>query len=468
MENFQLSLILGTTIYIGVMIFIGLWVGKFIKTPEDYIVAGRRLSFPLSLGTIFATWFGAETVIGSSSTSNQEGILGVIADPYGAGLCLIISGVFLVPAFYKFNITTNIDYFERKYNKNVGFIMTLIYLPPYIGWIGAQMLAFGTIFSHFTSIPIKLAIIISAFIVIIYTFAGGMLADVITDFIQMFFILVGIAFLFFYILLNHKNEISSVSSEMYSFFPKTKNFKDWINYIESWMIVGFGSLGGQDLVARILSARNVKIARRSSIMAGFLYWILGSIPVLLGIWASKILPVNTENSVIVELAMRFLPYPLLVIFIGALLSAIMSTVDTALLAPASLIGENVYPFFKKNFTDKGKLFWCRISVIILGVLSLIIALKFESIYELCLESWTFLLTSFTAPLLFSLFWKKTNSYGVVAGAIGGVVGWAIFNFFIPDFSPPLAGFIISCISLILTSLLTYYKTKEINKNNNLL
>ncbi|MCX8058974.1 MAG: sodium:solute symporter family protein [Spirochaetes bacterium] len=465
MTDFQLSILIGTSIYILVMIFIGFWAGRLIKTPADYIIAGRKLSFPLSLGTIFATWFGAETVLGSSSTANQEGILGVIADPYGAGLCLIISGLFLVPAFYKFNITTNIDYFEKKYNKHVGFIMTLIYLPPYIGWIGAQMLAFGTIFSHFTAIPIKVAILLSAAIVIIYTYAGGMLADAITDFVQMFFILVGIIFLFIYILINHQQEIATVSKEMYSFFPKSKNIYDWLNYIEAWMIVGLGSLGGQDLVARILAAKNAKIARRSSILAGLLYWVLGSLPVLLGIWAAKILPESTDNSVLVALAMKYLPYPLLIIFLGALLSAIMSTVDTALLAPASLIGENVFPYFNKNASDKQKLIWCRISVVVLGLLSLIIALRFESIYELCLESWTFLLTSFTAPLLFSLFWKKTTSYGVVVGALGGVLGWAIFNFFIPNISAPLGGFLISCLFVLVISLLTKEKTHIVPEIN---
>lgn len=197
MDKFQILILTGTLIYVVIMLIIGFWTGRIIRTPADYIVAGRRLSFSLSLGTIFATWFGAETVIGSSATANKEGILGVIADPFGAGLCLILSGIFLVPVFYKMNITTNIDFFEQRFNKKVGFIMTIIYLPPYIGWIGAQMLAFGTIFSHFTTIPIKLAIIISAAIVIIYTFFGGMLADAITDFIQMFFILAWIIFNFF-------------------------------------------------------------------------------------------------------------------------------------------------------------------------------------------------------------------------------------------------------------------------------
>lgn len=455
MSKIQIAIIFGVSIYIFIMIIIGLWANKFIKTPVDYIIAGRRLSFPLSLGTIFATWFGAETVLGASSTANKQGILGVIADPFGAGLCLIISGIFLAPVFYKLKITTNIDYFEKRYNKHVGLIMTLIYLPPYIGWIGAQMLAFGTIFSHFTAVPIKLAIIISAIIVVFYTYMGGMLADAITDFIQMFFILLSLIVLFIMIFINHSNEISTISKDMYSFFPKSTDPKNWLLYLEAWIIIGLGSLGGQDLVARILAAKNQNIARSSSILAGFLYWILGLIPVLLGIWASVLLPNNPENAVILELAIKFLPLPLIILFAGGLLSAIMSTVDTALLAPASLIGENLFPYFKKDATDKEKLFWCRISVIILGFFSLLLALKFTSIYELCLESWTFLLTSFTAPLLFSLFWKKTTAQGVIAGAVLGFISWAILNFLFPTQPIKLFAFLISCLSVFIVSIITY-------------
>ncbi|MCX8093068.1 MAG: hypothetical protein N3E50_02730, partial [Candidatus Goldbacteria bacterium] len=283
--------------------------------------------------------------------------------------------------------------------------------------------------------------------------------DAITDFIQMFFILVGIVFLFFYVLFNHSSEISTVSKNMYAFFPDSKSINDWLNYIEAWMIVGLGSLGGQDLVARILAAKNQNIARSSSIIAGIFYWTLGLMPVLLGIWALKILPDNSDNSVLINLAIKFLPYPLLILFIGALFSAIMSTVDTALLAPASLIGENLYPYFKKDASDKEKLFWCRFSVIILGIISLFLALKFTSIYELCLESWTFLLTSFTGPLLFSLFWKKTTSAGVIAGALCGLIGWIIFNFFTTNLPSKLLGFMISCISIIIFSLLTFKESE---------
>ncbi len=449
----QTYILIGTLFYLTIMLFIGFRAGRLIRTSTDFIIAGRRLSFPLALGTVFATWFGAETALGSSSTANKEGILGVIADPFGAGLCLIISGIFLVPIFYKMNIVTNIDYFEKKYNKNVGFIMTLIYLPPYIGWIGAQMLAFGTLFSHFTTIPIKLAIIISAIIVIVYTYSGGLLADAITDFIQMFFILFCLIFMFVNILLNHSTEIKEIPSFYFSFFPVSKNPVEWLNYIEAWIIVGLGSLGGQDLVARILASKNQKIARLSSIISGILYWILGLIPVLLGIWAIKLIPENSGNAVLIDLAIKFLPVPLIILFIGGLLSAIMSTVDTALLAPASLIGENIFPYFKKDATDKEKLFWCRISVIILGFISLLLALYFESIYELCLESWTFLLTSFTGPLLFSLFLKRTTASGVIAGAVSGFISWAVLNILFPSLPAKLFGFLISCLSIIIVSLI---------------
>ncbi|MCX8084556.1 MAG: sodium:solute symporter family protein [Calditerrivibrio sp.] len=455
--EFNQYILVGVIVYIVAMLIIGFWAGKYIKNSIDFVIAGRRLSFPLALGTVFATWFGAETVLGSSTTANKEGILGVIADPFGAGLCLIISGLFIAPALYKYNITTNIDFFERRFSKHVGFIMALIYLPPYIGWIGAQMLAFGTIFSAFMPIDIKVAILISAAVVITYTYSGGLYAVAVTDLVQMVFIVIGVVFLFIQILVNHAGQIVGIPSEMYSFFPNSDKPVDWLNYLEAWMIVGFGSLGGQDLVARILGSKNVRVARSSSITAGVLYWTLGLVPVLLGIWAIKLLPqqASSENSIIIDLAKLYLPFPLLIIFIGALLSAVMSTADTALLAPASLIGENLYPYFKKDATDEQKLKVCRISVVVIGMLSLLLALYFEKIYELCLESWTILLTSFTAPFLFAIFWKKTTAKGVITGSITGLLVWIFFSLMFEDLPSKMFGFLASCVAIILVSLVTY-------------
>ena len=460
MTKGQIWITAGVAFYMVVMLLIGWWASRKVKTTEDYIIAGRRLSWGLSIGTIFATWFGAETCMGAADTARTKGILGVIADPFGAGLCLIIAGIFLAPFFHKMNIKTVIDYFEKRHNKSTGLIMSIYYVPAYIGWIGAQMLAFGTILSTLTSLPMNLSIFISAAVVIIYTYSGGMLADAVTDFVQMGFILICFAITLVCIVMKAGgigNLTSDVPGEMFRLWPQQgTSTVGWLSYAQAWMVVGLGSLGGQDLISRLLSAKTQKVATWSAIISGLMYWTLGLIPVLLGIFAFKLLPDFKEGeSVLIQLSLIYLPLPLVALMVGGLLSAVMSTIDTAMLAPASILGNNVMPHFKKDMGDKTKLFWCKMFVPILGIFSLVLALYFKNIYELALQSWTVLLTSFTAPLLFSMFWKRTNAPGVLTGSLGGLVAWLIFSFSLPEEYPvAMFGLIVSVVLILFVTLLT--------------
>ena len=454
----QVWIIVGVVFYMAIMLGIGFWASRKVKDTADYIIAGQRLSWGLSIGTIFATWFGAETCMGSATTAYSKGILGVIADPFGAGLCLIISGVFFAGHFYKLKIKTVIDFFELRFSKRVGMLVSLFYVPVYIGWIGAQMLAFGTVLHALTGLGIEPAIFISALVVIIYTYSGGMWADAVTDFVQMGFIIVCFGIVVYNISSTNGgliNIIQQIPKEKLHFYPHTTSGLEWMKYIEAWIIVGFGSLGGQDLVSRIMSAKNVTVARWSSVIAGILYWTVGLLPVMLGIVGFILLPNYTGESILIDLSIQYLPLPLVALMVGGLLSAIMSSVDTAMLAPASIIGNNVVPFFVKDVDDKTKLFWCKIMVPILGIVSLFMALYFQNIYELCLESWTVLLTSFTAPLAFGLFWKRTTSAGVIAGAVGGFIAWIAGGLLFPaEYPTKLLGFVVSVTLVFLISLIT--------------
>ncbi|HPM42692.1 MAG TPA: sodium:solute symporter family protein, partial [Candidatus Omnitrophota bacterium] len=319
----------------AVMLSIGWWASKKVHNTKDYIVAGGRLGWMLSIGAIFATWFGAETCMGSSGTAFQKGILGVIADPFGAGLCLILSGLFFAKYFRKMNIETVVDYFENRYGKDVSGLLSLVYIPVYIGWIGAQLLAFGYILNSLTGIEIMPAVIISTIVVVIYTYSGGMWADTVTDLFQAAILLAGLAIL--YPVLVHDiggfaYAKSKIPADFFHFYPKGSSPLDWLNYIQAWIIVGLGSLPAQDLFQRTMAAKNAKISKWASIVAGVLYIVVGLLPVFLGILGRVALPESSGEKILVELALRYLSPPLIALMIGALLSAIMSSADSAILA----------------------------------------------------------------------------------------------------------------------------------------
>jgi len=464
MTQSQIWIVAGVMGYVLFILSIGYWASLRIKNTRDYIVAGGRLGWALSIGTIFATWFGAETCMGSSGTAFRKGILGVIADPFGAGFCLIISGIFFAKFFRSLNIETIIDYFDKRYGKTTAHVLSIIYMPVYLGWVGAQLLAFGYILNAITGLPLIPSTVFAALVVLTYTYLGGMWADTISDFIQMIIIIASL-FVLLPIIVKDMGGLSLMVSktpkEMFYFFPRNESPMTWLNYLQAWIVVGLGSLPAQDLFARTMAAKTPHIARWSSIIAGVLYILIGIIPVTLGIFGRIVLPQSSGESVLIELALKYLSPPMIALMVGSLLAAIMSSADSALLAPSSIIGHNIIPAMHPHASEKLKLRWCRLSVPILGSISLILAVYFKDIYRLCQESWGVLLTGVVAPMIAGVFWKKANSAGAFIGACAGITVWIWLKVYGPeDWPHSLFGFVASFIALVIVSLLTQKSGKR--------
>jgi len=458
MTSTQLWIIGGVCCYMLMMLGIGYWASSKIHNVKDFIVAGGRMGWVLSIGTIFATWFGAETCMGSSGTAFQKGILGVIADPFGAGLCLVLAGLFFAKYFRKLNIATIIDFFQMRYGQKAASCLSLIYLPVYLGWIGAQLLAFGYILHTLAGLPLLPAVLVSAAVIVIYTYSGGMWAVAMTDLFQALILVVSLLIL--YPILVHDiggfaNAKAKIPADFFRFYPGDQSPVSWLNYLQAWIIVGLGSLPAQDLFQRIMSAKNATISKWGAIIAGLLYVAVGLLPVFLGILGRAAIPESSGERILVEVAMKYLSPPLIALMIGALLSAIMSSADSALLAPASIIGRNIIPWLKPGASETQQLNWCKWSVLILCACSLVLALYFQNIYKLCQEAWGVLLTGVVAPMIAGVYWKKATSQGALAGAAAGMASWLLFKIFLPeDYPHNLFGFAISSVVLVCVSLMT--------------
>lgn len=458
MTSSQIWLVASVAIYMVFMLGIGFWTSRKIRNTKDYIIAGGKMGWWLSVGTIFATWFGAETCMGSSRAAFEKGILGVIADPFGAGLCLILAGLFFAKVFHAMNAETIVDFFEKRYGKKVAAGLSILYIPVYLGWVGGQLLAFGIILHSLTGLPVMFSVLISTAVVILYTYWGGMWADAVTDLYQMIFILLGLLILF-PVLVRDLGGFSSVMAKIpessFYFYPHTGSKLTWLNYAQAWMMVGIGSLPAQDLFQRMMAPKTASMARNASILSGVMYMVIGLIPVLLGIFGRIALPSNSGESILIDLAQKYLPLPLMALMIGALLSAIMSSADSALLAPAGIIGHNIIPYLRPGTSEAVQLKWCQWSILIVGTLSLILALYFQNIYALCMHAWGILLVGVAAPMIAGVYWKRATTAGAVAGAFCGTISWGLIARFFPSKYPAhLFGFLISCLALVTVSLLT--------------
>ena len=198
--EYKWMVVIGMLLFFAVRVAIGYWASRRVATVADYIVAGRRLPVYIAAASIMATWFAAETLMGAASTAYRSGFQGVVFDPFGAVLCLLISGVFFIRLMRRTRYLTVVDFFERRYGQPMGLLGSVAQLAAYFAWTAAQFVAGGHVLNKLLGWPLPVGMLVVGTIVTLYTTMGGMWADTLLDFLQMFFTAGGIALVFWYVL----------------------------------------------------------------------------------------------------------------------------------------------------------------------------------------------------------------------------------------------------------------------------
>ena len=429
-------------IYMLLMIPIGIYASRRVKTSQDYVLAGRHLPFTMAMATVFATWFGSETFLGAGSRMAEGGFLSVIEDPFGAGLCLVIIGLFFAKKLYARNDLTIGDYFHTRYNKTVATILSLAIILTYFGWVAAQFVALGIILHMLLGIPAITGMFFSALIILIYTYAGGMWSVSITDTVQMAVIVVGLIVILGEILWKIGGigtVIANTPTEFFRVTPTDATTKDWLAWVAAWMTIGLGSIPQQDVYQRVMSAKSAAIAKWASISAGILYFTIALIPLILGLVARMKYPelaLSDPQKLLPTLIMDNTSIITQIFFFGALLSAIMSTASGALLAPATLLGENVIKPFFNNISDKKRLAIIRSAILVVALGAFTLAAQQGSIYDLVGGAYSITLVSAFIPLVMGLYTTRANSLGALLAVLCGAVGWQFTSHYFSDATIP--------------------------------
>lgn len=454
-------------IYMLITFAVGIYTSKLVKGSQDFVQAGRRLPLFLNAADLFALWFGSETIFGASSEFAQHGLKGVVEDPFGAALCLVIFGMFFIRKLYRMNLFTLGDLFKIKYGKNVEVTASFIMLLTFFGYIAAQFIALGYIFSYATggAISIQNASLICAIIVMIYTMVGGMWAVSITDFIQSIIIVVGFIFAVFFLLHatgGFNNVISKAPENTFKFLPDGKPFSI-INWLGAWMVVGLGYIPSQDVFQRANSAKNEKSAVQSMYIGAGLYIVIAMMPLFITLCAKVIYPENSfadTQAIILTMITQYTPFWLQVIFFGALLSAVLSTCSGAILAPASILAENfIKPLSKKTYNDKQFLRVLRWSVIIIAFISIIISYMRSNIFALVGESAVLGMVSLLAPVVAGLYYKNATKTGAMLSMLSGIVVYILFEYIMPVL--PIEAFLpATVVSFIFMYTGKYFEVKK--------
>ncbi len=417
-------------LYVILTLLIGFWAARQVKSTTDFVVAGRKMPLVVAGSALFATWFGSETLMGAPSEFVEGGVLAIIKDPFGAALCLILVGAFIARPLYRLNILTLSDFYNMRFGRKAEMASAIFTVPAYLGWIAAQLVAMAVVLNVLMGWSISLGIVLCTIIVVIYTFVGGMWAVSVTDFVQTIMILIGVVALAIQVGAEAGGVIAVLESqprEFYRFLPEG-NMDDIVHYFAAWITIGLGSIPGQDIFQRVMSAKSERTAAYSGYLGGFMYLTIGLIPLFIGLCAKILHPElmhDDPQKILPAMTLQFSSVWMQILFFGALISAILSTSSGAMLAPATVIGENLLKPIFKNMTDNQLLATMRWSVVFIAVQAMALAMSGKSIFELVGQAASLSLVSLFVPLVAGLYWKRASSLGALLSMIIGMAAWVL-------------------------------------------
>lgn len=456
-------------LYLAVSVGIGLYAATRVRDAKDFAVAGRSLPLPIVTATVFATWFGAETVFGISATFVKEGLQGVVADPFGSSLCLIFAGVFFAGRLYRLNLLTIGDYYRLRYSRPVEVLCTLCIVISYLGWVAAQIKALGLIFNMVTegALSQSAGMVIGAAIVLTYTTFGGMFSVAILDFVQITVIMGGMLYISAVIsgltggvgaVLSH-----AAAAGKLAFFPEAR-VDAWVPFLGAWITMMLGSIPQQDVFQRITSARDERTAVAGSVLGGSLYFLFAFVPMFLAYSATLVDPAmfgtllqRDSQLVLPTLILRHTPLLAQVIFFGAVLSAIMSCSSATLLAPSVAFSENIVRGLSPGMSDRAFLRTMRTVLPCFAVVVLVFALNSgASIFKMVESAYKITLVAAFIPLVAGLYWKRATTQGALCAIAAGLATWMLLEVVGPAdpvWPPQLVGFLAAAAGMLIGSLL---------------
>jgi SSS family solute:Na+ symporter len=450
-------------IYLLASIAIGLLSARKVHNAKDYITAGRNLPLPMVLAMVFATWFGAETVLGISATFLEGGFRGLISDPLGASICLVIFGLIFARPLYRMNLLTLGDFFRIRYNKQTEMILSLCIVISYLGWVAAQITALGLVFNvlSYDMITQTQGMLIGAGVVLLYTLFGGMWSVAITTFVQMIVIVIGLLVVTWMagdMAGGFDKVISSASAAgKFEFLPRLE-WVDMIAWIAALVTMGLGSIPQQDVFARANSSKNESVAVWGTTLGGISYFFFAAVPLFLAYSATMIDPelvaryLDKDSQLILPMfILEKMPFVMQVVFFGALLSVIMSTASATLLAPSVTFSENILKSVVPHMSDKQFLWVTKLTVACFAVIVTFYAIYTDaSIHTMVEHAYRITLAGAFVPLAAGLFWKRASNLGAALAITFGLGVWLLLEFTNAELlvEPHLLGLIASVFGML--------------------
>lgn len=432
--------------YVLAQVALSAFVARRIKTESDYLVAGRSLGLFVVSISLFATWFGAETVMGASGAVASGGLSQGRADPFGYTICLLLMAFFLAYKMRIQNYMTYADFFKQRFGAITEKLAVFVMIPTSLMWAAAQILAFATIFATATGLNLDIAMIISVIILITYSSLGGMIGDVTTDVVEAGVIAIGLIAMLVVVIIK----VGGFDDALFHMTgPGRLSLlapdESMMAQLDGWAVPILGSLVAQEAMSRLLAARSAEIAKKACIIGALIYLVIGSIPLLIGLIGSDIVAMPAEtDSFLPNLAMNILPAPFYVLLLGALISAILSTINSILLGVTALVGHNVVMPLLPGIAERRKVLIEKCIVVLAGIICYLMAISGESIYELAELAASFGSAGLVVCALIGINIRFGGQVAALATLVAGIV-FTLMTEYVFDLEAPYLAALGGCI-----------------------
>lgn len=417
--------------YLLLMLFIGWRSSKKITSNTDFMVAGRRLGPLLVAGALAATEIGGGSSLGVVQQGMQS--YGISSAWYiiTMGIAFVIL-TFLAPKFRASTVKTVPEYFRRRYGNSAGLITAIIMLLPLIGLTAGQFIASSVIISTMLGINYKIAVVIVALVVIAYSVMGGLWSVTLTDFVQVFILVIGMIIAVPFAINTAggwNNVVSNVPPETFNMF---KGYSPMavvslvIMYIATFTV-------GQEAASRYYAARDEKAAKQGSILAAIINFIYAFVPAILGIITLALINMGKFNSqdfadvgaryALPILAIETMPAVICGLLFSAIISATMSSSDSDLLGAGSIFANDIYhAAIKPDATNTQVMWTTKVVMVVVGIISMIIALfNTQSIIDILMFCFTLRAAGTFFPYVLGHYWKGASLAGTIASLVSGSI-----------------------------------------------
>jgi solute:Na+ symporter, SSS family len=440
--------LLALFVLVAIQLAVGFWAAGRIRNEDDFLVAGRRLSPLLAAGSLFATWFGAESCLGAAGEAYARGVSPLTTEPFAYGCCLILMGIFFAQSFWQRRITTLADFFRQRFGPRPERLAAILLLPSSLLWAAAQVRAFGHIVATNSSgeLSLELGIAIAAAVAVVYTMSGGLLADVYTDLLQGGLLILGLAALAIAVYGQWQTLPAAPASIAPGEPAAAPTF--WA-IVESWAKPICGSIVAQEALSRALAARSATVARNAAIGGGALYILVGIIPLTIGALGPRLLPNLADGEEILPRLAQTLLHPLgNLLFAGALIAAILSTVDSCLLVVSSIVVRNLSSARTPSPTPLARaaadplptappdrLRLARVAVLFAGLGAYFLARSDWNVHDLVAEASGFGSAGVFLLAVLGTYTRRGGELTAVSTLLAGLVGWIACRWLLADRIP---------------------------------